>query len=111
MPHYCGAAERPKMSESALRFLVVDDDALLRMATEGLLRELNAAEVYEAADGSKALDILHAPDTPVDIILCDLNMPGMDGMAFLRHLGEEHSHVSVIVISSHDDALISTVDK
>jgi len=100
------------MSASNLNFLVLDDDQLLRFMMKKMLRSFSAAKVLEASNGTEALEILRVPETkPVDIILCDLNMPGMDGMEFIRHLGEAHSTASVIIISSHDDTLIAAVRK
>ncbi|MCE9508099.1 MAG: EAL domain-containing response regulator [Alphaproteobacteria bacterium] len=100
------------MIASGLNFLVIDDDDFLQLATKNMLRSFNAAKILAAPNGIKALEILQVSNAePIDIILCDLNMPGMDGMEFLRHLGESHYDVSVIVVSSHDDALIAAVKK
>src|ERR1700728_2946049 len=100
------------MPASNLHFLVVDDDDLLRFMMKRMLHSFSAAEVLEASNGTKALEILHAPhESPIDIVLCDLNMPEMDGMELLRHLGKERADVSVIIISSHDDTLIASVKK
>src|ERR1700728_3038743 len=100
------------MPASNLHFLVVDDDDLLRFMMKRMLHSFSAAEVLEASNDTKALEILHDPHkNPIDIILCDLNMPEMDGMEFLRHLGEISSDISVIVISGHDDTLIAAVRK
>lgn len=95
-----------------LNFLVVDDDDVLRLATKNMLRVFGAENIIEASNGSKALELLQAGGAGrVDIVLCDLNMPEMDGMEFLRHLGAAHSNVSVAVISSHDSSLLSAVEK
>lgn len=98
------------MDLCSLNFLVVDDDALLRRTTRNMLRALNVGTVLEAENGHSALEkVDSASEVSIDIVICDLNMPGMDGMAFLRHLGEMRSSVSVILMSSHDDSLLSTV--
>lgn len=100
------------MTADTLRFMVVDDDALVRMTTGMLLRRISAGDVLEAEGGAEAMDMLRAPETgTIDIILCDLNMPGMDGMAFLRHLGEARVAASVLLVTSHDDALVAMVGK
>ncbi len=66
-----------------VRVLVVDDDAGVRYT----LREILASEglaVDEAADGAVALARLEAQ--PAALVVTDLRMPGMDGMALLRTL-------------------------
>ncbi|GAB2470719.1 hypothetical protein GCM10011375_38660 [Hymenobacter qilianensis] len=70
--------------------LLVDDDPLTNDLNERLLRQLGVADQYLAAtDGREALAILAQlstyakPSTPV-LVLLDVTMPGMDGMAFLE---------------------------
>src|ERR1700722_6728864 len=100
------------MSSNELNFLVVDDDDLLRQSTKNILQSLAHPNIREASNGIEALEILRQSDAqPIDIVLCDLNMPEMDGMEFIRHLGESHANVSLIIVSSHDGALISAVKK
>jgi len=100
------------MSVSELGFLVVEDDEFQRQLTVGMLRTLGATRISEAVDGIRALEILRATDLhSVDIVLCDLNMPEMDGMEFLRHLGNSRSNISAIIISALDGALIASVKK
>lgn len=66
--------------------LLVDDSAVMRKMIERNLREagLDLGEVLEAGDGWEALAL--AKQKPVDLILCDINMPTMDGLEFLRTL-------------------------
>ncbi len=100
------------MSIDKLNFLVVDDDDFLRLMIKTILLKLSDGKVAEAANGKIALEILREQAAePIDIVICDLNMPEMDGMEFLRHLGEARSDVSVIIISSHEDTLLSAVKK
>jgi EAL domain-containing protein (putative c-di-GMP-specific phosphodiesterase class I) len=90
--------------------LVVDDDDFQRRTVARMLRSLGAREVREAGDGRQALASIR--DAPlVDFVVCDLDMPEMDGMEFIRHLGQANSAVSVIIASAQDRSLLSSVDK
>lgn len=81
-----------------LNLLLVEDDEVDRMAVRRALRELAIdAAVVEAHDGQQALDIIagSADTTPPPrpfIILLDLNMPKVDGIAFLRRLRQEEAY-------------------
>jgi CheY-like chemotaxis protein len=85
-----------------LRFLVVEDHSFQRRILAQVLRQMGAAQVLEAEDGQQALDVLRAAKEPIDIVVSDLWMPGMDGMQLMRRLGEAAPHASVILASALD---------
>ena len=91
-----------------MRFLVVEDQGFQRWAVEQMLRGMGADEVYTAADGNEALDIVRR-DPAIDVIVTDLNMPGMDGIEFIRHVGQESQRPSFLLVSAQDPSLISSV--
>lgn len=100
------------MQASKLNFLVVEDDDFQRQTLVDMLHFLGSVEVVQASDGKQALEmLLAARGRPVDVVLCDLEMPEMDGMAFFRHLGSEHPDLAIVIISALDGALISSVEK
>ena len=72
-----------------LTFLVVDDDAELRAYVRRCLRGFGKADplVLEAGDGQAALGVLDIQ--AVDLIISDMVMPRMDGLALCRALGED----------------------
>jgi CheY-like chemotaxis protein len=78
------------------RILVVDDDAqvrqFLRAALEGAQHQ-----VAEAADGAAALRL--CAREPIDLLLCDLFMPGKDGLATMLELHRDWPDVKVVAIS------------
>ena len=85
---------------STLRVLVVDDEAAIRhMVRLHLDRE--GFEVDEAVDGEEALAKLRAE--PYDGVLCDLVMPGIDGMEVIDTLREEDITTPVVLMSAHAD--------
>jgi two-component system chemotaxis response regulator CheY len=71
------------------RVLVVDDSATMRKIIVKGLRAAGygACEVIEAADGAAALGALRGAE--FDLVLCDINMPGMDGLALVRSARED----------------------
>ena len=88
------------MTEHALKIFVVDDDPSARLIASFPLEKLGA-RVREFADGKTCLDALD--DTP-DIIVLDIEMPDIDGIAVCRGIREESGNdVQVIFVSAHDD--------
>jgi two-component system response regulator AtoC len=80
------------------RILIVDDDDGLRESLEMVL----ASEGYElvtAADGAQALERLE--ETAVDVILCDLRMPGIDGFELIPQMARRLPGVPIILMSAH----------
>lgn len=98
------------MNVSGLRFLVVEDHGFQRWMTANLVVGFGAEQVLSAVDGQEALGILATTQPPIDIVITDLDMPGMDGMEFIRRIAELREPVSLIVLSSMDSQLIRTVE-
>jgi EAL domain-containing protein (putative c-di-GMP-specific phosphodiesterase class I)/ActR/RegA family two-component response regulator len=94
---------------SKLVALVVEDDGFQRRTVARMLRDLGATEVREARDGKEGLASMQG--APVDLVVCDLDMPEMDGMEFMRHLGIAHSSASVIISSAKDRSLAESVER
>jgi two-component system, chemotaxis family, chemotaxis protein CheY len=69
-----------------VRALIVDDSSVMRKIVARSLGQagIDLAEVREASNGAEGLGALS--DSTVDLILCDINMPVMDGIEFLRQL-------------------------
>ena len=87
------------MSGNSLRILILEDDSFQRAVAVRMLRSLGCHEVFEASDGSQALAVLQQVGA-VDIAVCDLQMEGMDGLAFLRRVGRSGQVRSIIVSSA-----------
>jgi two-component system chemotaxis response regulator CheY len=84
---------------NALRVLIVDDSAVMRKIVDRSLRQagLELKEVIEAGSGTEALARLE--QARVDLILTDINMPGMDGLELVRQLqGIENAKGAPIVM-------------
>lgn len=78
---------------SIMKILLVDDDDGDVMITESCLSANdNRLEINRAYDGGDALAILEAEDSPTDLILLDLNMPGVDGHTALERIRQTKAH-------------------
>ena len=85
-----------------IRVLIVDDSSVMRKIVERSLRQagLQIAQVLEAGNGVEALSALNGGK--VDLILCDINMPVMDGLEFVRQLStvEQAKGIPVVMITT-----------
>jgi DNA-binding NarL/FixJ family response regulator len=86
-----------------MKFLLVDDHAVVRSGLRRLLAALPGVEISEADEGRGALALVRA-ERP-DVVLLDLNLPGLGGLELLRRVLLEHPAARVMVLSMHAEAL------
>jgi DNA-binding NarL/FixJ family response regulator len=87
---------------SAVRVVLVDDHAVVRGGLARLLDAVDDIEVVgEAADGVAALRVV--ADTAPDVVVMDLQMPGVDGVTATRRVLAEHPGTQVLVLTSYSD--------
>lgn len=86
-----------------MRFLLVDDHAVVRSGLRRLLAAVPGAEISEAAEGRAALAAVRAEQP--DVVLLDLNLPGLGGLELLRRVLLDHPAARVVVLSMHAEAL------
>ena len=85
-----------------LRIALADDQALVRGGLKALLAEFPALQVLiEAGDGEALLEQLG--ETPVDVVLSDIRMPGMDGFGLVRALRARGDATPVVLLTTFDD--------
>jgi EAL domain-containing protein (putative c-di-GMP-specific phosphodiesterase class I) len=89
--------------------MVVEDDAFQRRMLVRLLHDMGVKKIDQAPEGQAALNIMLDHNEPVDIVISDLDMPNMDGMELIRHLGEQQSVGSVILTSGLEATLLNSV--
>lgn len=90
------------MTDSPIRILLVDDQTLLRRGLVGLLnRNPDMTVVGEAENGQQALEAVASLDP--DVILMDVRMPVMDGVAATRELVRRGIRGGVIILTTFDD--------
>ena len=86
-----------------IRVLVADDHKIMREGLCGLLRSLPDIEIVgEAFDGKNALEL--ARQLQPNIVIMDVNMPGMNGIDATRHIMSEMPEIKVIGLSMHEEA-------
>ncbi len=90
------ADENLSTRQPSSRILLCDDSPVERMALAHFLRRAGYS-VDEAGDGASALE--HLKNREVDIMLLDLQMPGIDGFQVLRHLQKNRRGLPVILLS------------
>jgi two-component system, chemotaxis family, chemotaxis protein CheY len=82
--------------------LVVDDSSVMRKIVERSLKQagITLTKVFEAGNGAEALSVL--AENRVELILCDINMPVMDGLEFVKQLAgvPNAKDVPVIMITT-----------
>jgi DNA-binding NtrC family response regulator len=86
------------MNASKGRILIVDDDADIRETLRDRL-EMEGFQVSTAASGVEGLQRVEGEDP--DVVLLDLQMPGMDGMEVLEQMGGEEFHPTVVVVTAY----------
>jgi DNA-binding NarL/FixJ family response regulator len=85
------------------RVLIVDDHAILREGLRALLALADDLEVAgEAADGQQAIDQVRALQP--DVVLMDVNMPGLGGLEATLAIRRDHPEVKILVLTQYEDA-------
>lgn len=92
---------------AAYKFLVIDDEEFIRNLVVRILKNLGAENVHMTDSGTGAIDMIKRDGAP-DIVLCDLNMPNMDGVEFLRHLVACNFKGGIAFISGEDKRILET---
>jgi two-component system invasion response regulator UvrY len=90
-----------------VKILLVDDHAIVRSGLRRLLvAELPGIRIMEASTGRQALALARAEQP--ELIVLDLNLPGLGGLELLRRMVNEHPQARVMVLSMHAEALYAT---
>ncbi len=93
------------MNTSAIKTLIIDDDALLRSLIQGIMREAGYQVIGESSTGEVGLKLCE--DLHPTLVLLDINLPGIDGLSLLETLRGLPKPPRVIMISG--DATLDRV--
>lgn len=85
-----------------IRILITDDHFIVREGLRLILETADDIEVVgEAVDGAECLRLV--PDLTPDVILMDLQMPGMDGITAIDHLRREHPEIAIVILTTFNE--------
>lgn len=93
-----------------IKILLIDDEVFMQKLIQRLLNDMGVTTVYRASNGAEGLEMLKKIPSPPDVIVCDLNMPVMNGLMFTSKLRANAdtaiSSIPVVVLTGHSDSEI-----
>ena len=96
-----------KIDMKSLSVLVIDDEDFMRKLIVRVLNDIGVANVYTAGNGAEGLGSVQALGNQIDVIICDLEMPTMNGFEFVERLRgsteQERARIPVIILTGHSD--------
>ena len=91
---------------SSINVMVVDDEVFAQRFVTRILGMLGTAEVLTADNGAEALTLLAETDVAIDLIICDIEMPEVDGYEFVRKIRygtvPEYKDVPILILTGKD---------
>lgn len=90
--------------------MVVDDEELMRDFLCMAVQKSGVGHVVSAGCGIDALDVIEQNPAHIDIILCDLQMPEMDGIEVIRHLANDGFAGGIVLVSGEDKRVLKTAE-
>jgi two-component system, NarL family, invasion response regulator UvrY len=98
-----------KQDKSSIKVLIVDDHSLVRLGIRRLLEDVpNITVVAEAQSGEDAIGVVR--ETPPDVVLLDVKMPGIGGLETTRRILRTHPGIKIIAVTAfHDDPYPSRI--
>jgi EAL domain-containing protein (putative c-di-GMP-specific phosphodiesterase class I)/FixJ family two-component response regulator len=99
------------LAPNAARIVILDDDLFMLKLLTRMLAQLGFTQVVACTRGEEALQQLTGIGSGVDLIFLDINMPGMDGVEFIRRLADCRYSGSVILVSGETGRILESVEK
>ena len=92
---------KPNVQTKTVRIVLADDHDLVRSGIKALLSMVEGVEVIaEARDGRELVSLVQSLDP--DVVMTDISMPGMDGIAAIAEIHEKQPNVRMLVLSMYD---------
>ncbi len=97
--------------QEPLNIVIADDHKIFLEGLTSLLEDLKEIKIIAtAADGQEVLEILEK--NKVDVVITDINMPGMDGMKLTKEIKKKYPDIKILALTMHNEAsIISTMIK
>ena len=86
-----------------LKVLIVDDQAEARFILKEMLADIGVTQIFESKDGRQALEFVDTAFDFVDIIVCDWNMPALNGVQLLRQIRSADTGIPFLMVTGRDD--------
>ncbi len=93
------------------RVLAIDDEPFQLKLLARQFSNLGLTDVQTCLEARSALDMVSTDPNRFDLICCDLQMPDMDGVEFVRHLGQLPFHGGLVLISGEDRRILHTAER
>lgn len=87
----------------SLKILVVEDRKDARTMIKNMLIEIGVSQVYEASDGREGLSFMDVAPELVDVVVCDWNMPEMNGISLLRQVRTVYPQMPFLMVTGRSD--------
>ncbi|NCT40501.1 MAG: response regulator [Alphaproteobacteria bacterium] len=88
---------------SKLKVLIAEDQNEVRSMLRNMLMELGINQIFESGDGREALNFIDSAFDFVDLIICDWNMPNMNGVELLRQIRTVDPDIPFLMITGRSD--------
>ena len=98
-------------NQEIVRIVVIDDDSFMLKLMSRMLERLGYTHVAACDCGQQGLQQIVNQKAAVDLIFLDINMPGMDGVEFIRRLVECRYRGSVVLVSGENTRILESVDR
>lgn len=97
-------------SLTGLSVVLAEDEPNQRLLMERILRSLDPDSLFVVENGQQALEMFQ-DGTEIDLLVTDLQMPVMDGVELLRHLGERKTEASIVLISAVSSEILKAAER
>jgi two-component system chemotaxis response regulator CheY len=92
-----------KVDFPRLSVLIVDDDPSVRSVAATMLRRMAIPNVVSAESGNQALELFRTAVSPFNLVICDWDMPGMNGMEVYSQLRAGHPEMPFLMLTGRND--------